>query len=150
MMLVFTWICRSFVAAFSCLLFPVLSLAADIQQQPSLPSPASSILQMLLALGLVLVLIAGMAWLLRRLAPGQVGNSGDLRVVSAVAVGAKERVVLVDVGDTRLVLGVAQGQVVCLHQMPRPEDSGTIPHEMAMPPFVDKLREMISARKEPK
>ncbi|MFM9912918.1 MAG: flagellar biosynthetic protein FliO [Methylophilaceae bacterium] len=105
---------------------------------------------MLLALGLVLALIMGMAWLLRRLAPGQVGNAGGLRVVSAVAVGAKERVVLVDVGNTRLVLGVAAGQVTCLHQMPRPEDSGTIPHETAIQPFVDKLREMISARKEPK
>jgi len=105
---------------------------------------------MLLALGIVLALIAGMAWLLRRLAPGQIGRAGDLRVVSAVAVSAKERVVLVDVGDTRLVLGVAPGQVVCLHTMSRPQDSGTIPQEAPMQPFVDKLREMISARKEPK
>lgn len=149
MILVCTWICRSFVAAFSCLLFSTLSFAADIQQQPALPSPTSTILQMLLALGVVLALIAAMAWVLKRLAPGQVGNAGDLRVVSAVAVGAKERVVLVDVGDSRLVLGVAQGQVVCLHTMPRPQDSGTI-QPAPMQPFVDKLREMISARKETK
>ena len=149
MISVCTWICRSFVAAFSCLLFPVLSVAADVQQQSSLPSPTSSILQLLFALGIVLALIAGMAWLLKRLAPGQIGSAGDLRVVSAVAVGAKERVVLVDVGDTRLVLGVAPGQVVRLHEMPRPEDSGTMGGDVSVvQPFVDKLREIISARKE--
>ncbi len=101
---------------------------------------------MLFGLGIVLAAIGGTAWVLRRLAPGQVGNAGDLHVVAAVAVGPKERVVLVDVGDTRLVLGVAQGQVGLLHEMPRPANADlprNVPLEM---PFIDKLKELLAKR----
>ena len=100
---------------------------------------------MLFGLGLVLAAIAATAWLLRRLAPGQIASSGALRVVSGVMVGPKERVVLVDVGDTRLVLGVAQGQVTTLHQMPRPQEDTPEAEEPAGP-FYMRLKEILQQR----
>lgn len=143
-------ICRNIIAAFSCLLFPCISFAAENNIQPPLQSPFSSALQMMLGLGIVLVLIAGMAWLLKKFMPGQVASNGDLKVVSAVAVGTKERVVLVDVGDTRLVIGVAPGHVVRLHEMPRPENADQ-PIENSYPmSFVAKLKEVIANRGEAK
>jgi len=122
---------------------PLLHAAEPVAQ--SSPSPFMSLLQMLLALGIVLLTIAGMAWLMRRLSPGQVGNASDMRVVAAVAVGPKERVVMVDVGDTRLVLGVAAGQVTCLKEMPRPVE----PETEAAPGsqvFLSKLKERLATR----
>lgn len=101
---------------------------------------------MLLALGIVLGAIAATAWVLRRMAPGQAGGAGNLRVVAAVAVGPKERVVLVDVGATRLVLGVAAGQVNLLHEMPRPAVDDIQQSIPTLPPFVEKLKEMMAAR----
>ncbi len=98
--------------------------------------------RMLFALGIVLAAIAGMAWLLKRMSPGQAGSVSDLRVVAAVAVGPKERVVLVDVAGTRLVLGVAPGQVTKLMEMPRPDASEALP--VTVPPFVDKLKAMLT------
>jgi flagellar protein FliO/FliZ len=74
--------------------------------------------QVVLALALVLGAIAGSAWLVRRLGAGQHG-AGGLRVVGGVAVGPKERVALVEVGDTWLLVGVAPGRVNALHVMPR-------------------------------
>jgi flagellar protein FliO/FliZ len=100
---------------------------------------------MMLGLGVVLVAIAATVWLLRRLTPGQVGSASDLRVVAAVAVGPKERVVLVDVGEQRLVLGVAPGQVTKLSEMPRPVTEENVP--APMPPFVIKLKEMLAKRR---
>lgn len=97
-------------------------MAAETAVQPVATTSFASLLQVLFGLGLVLAAIAGTAWLLRRFAPGQVAASGALRVVGGVAVGPKERVMLVDVGDTRLVLGVAPGHISTLHQMPRPAD----------------------------
>ncbi|OIQ74784.1 flagellar protein FliO [mine drainage metagenome] len=101
----------------------------------------------MLGLGLVLAAIAGSAWLLKRLGQGQGSASGALRVVAGVAVGPKERVVLVDVGEIRLVLGVASGQVRTLHQMPRPAD------EMSYPPaepmaslFQGKLMALLNRK----
>jgi flagellar protein FliO/FliZ len=73
-------------------------------------------------MGLVLVLglILGGLWLLKRLSSPGVGD-GVLHVVAGIAVGPRERVVLVEIGDTWLVLGVAPGQVNTLHQLPRLE-----------------------------
>jgi flagellar protein FliO/FliZ len=77
--------------------------------------PATGLLQVLVALGLVLAAIAAFAWMLRRLTPGAIGTHGWLRVVGGAMVGPKERVVLVEIGDTWLVLGVAASSVNLLH-----------------------------------
>lgn len=114
-------------------------------------TPIVSLLQVLLGLGLVLAAIAGTAWLLRRFTPGRIAASGSLRVVGGVAVGPKERVVLVDVGDTRLVLGVAPGHVSTLHQMPRPNDEPVNqPLEPMANLFQDKLRSLLNQNKDGK
>lgn len=132
-------------AALVLAVFPLLAMAAEPVGPPPIASPLASALQMLLGLGIVLVAIACTVWLLRRLTPGQVGSASDLRVVAAVAVGPKERVVLVDVGDQRLVLGVAPGQVTKLTEMPRPAMEEALP--VAAPPFVGKFKEMLAKRR---
>jgi len=86
--------------------------------------PGGSVVQMLLGLGVVLLLVIGSLYLLKRLAAPRGAAAGLLRVVAATAVGTRERVVVVEVGDTWLVLGVAPGRVTSLSQMPRLEISG--------------------------
>lgn len=70
------------------------------------------------ALLVVVAVILLFAWLVRRfnLQQGAVGQ--QLRVVSSVAVGQRERVVLVEIDNTWLVLGVGGGQVTRLHELP--------------------------------
>lgn len=108
----------------------LLLMATTVFAGPAVVSPAPAaltnatlslggLLQVLVGLVLVLAAVAGAAWLLRRLAPGQAMAGGVLKVVGAMAVGPKERVVLVEVGDTWLVLGVAPGQVNALHTLPK-------------------------------
>lgn len=64
----------------------------------------------------VVTIILAAAWLLKRLAPRQHFGRSTLRVVAGTAVGSRERVVVVEIGTTWLVLGVAPGQVNLLHQ----------------------------------
>mgnify|MGYP000383068744 CR=1 FL=1 len=45
------------------------------------------------------------------------GTGQSMRVVSAISVGTRERVVLVQVGEQQLVLGVAPGRVNLLQQI---------------------------------
>jgi len=139
-------ICRAAGAALLMLGSCGWASAAESAATPVATSPLVGTLQMLLALGVVLGAIAATAWVLRRMAPGQVGGAGNLRVVAAVAVGPKERVVLVDIGETRLVLGVATGQVNLLHEMPRPTEDDVPQSIPVLPPFVEKLKEMMAAR----
>ena len=78
--------------------------------------------QTLLAVLAFVALVACLPWLLKRLQQRQaLARGGDVttRVLSAVAVGAHQRVVTVEVGEgehkTRLVLGVTAQQINCLH-----------------------------------
>lgn len=82
-----------------------------------------SIVTMLLALAATLAVIGLVAWLMKRLPQRAFGAPALLRVISSVAVGARERVVVVQAGETWLVLGVAPGRVSALHQMPRQEEA---------------------------
>ncbi len=76
---------------------------------------------MLLSLLLILGLFVLAAWLFKRYLP-QAGKSGPVKVVGATLVGPRERVVVVEVEGTWLVLGVGGGQVRTLHTLPKPGD----------------------------
>lgn len=84
------------------------------------PTPAlspDSTVQMLGGLILVLALIGGITWLLKRFALIPAGASGTVKVVAATAVGQRERVVVVEIANTWLVLGVAPGRINTLHTL---------------------------------
>ncbi len=74
---------------------------------------------------LVLVAMVGLillcGWLLKRFGPGQMAAGQTLKLVASRAVGAKERVVVLELEDTWLVLGVGGGKVTKLHERPAPE-----------------------------
>lgn len=85
------------------------------------PAPsygAASLLQAGLGLALVLTLIFLCAWAVRRFGLQPRGDERLLKIISSVMVGQRERVVVVEIGGSWLVLGVAAGQVQNLHTMP--------------------------------
>lgn len=82
---------------------------------------AGSILQVVLGLAAVLAMVWSIAWLLKRISPIHGSRAGLIRVVGGAALGQRERIVVVEVGGTWLLLGVAPGQVRTLHTMPRSE-----------------------------
>jgi flagellar protein FliO/FliZ len=86
------------------------------------PSTSSSSMSMLFGLALVLGLIICAAWLLKRsgLAPAMPASAAA-KVVGGVSVGSRERIVVVEVGDQWIVVGVAPGRVNALTTMPKRE-----------------------------
>jgi flagellar protein FliO/FliZ len=130
---------------------PLLATAEALAQAPQAAATTDmggSLWQMFLGLALVLALMVGSLWLLKRLVVQRGGNSGLLRVVAGTAVGARERVVIVEVGSTWLVLGVAPGRVSALAEVPR--QSGIVPPASAAPPpgegFPDWLRKVTQRK----
>ncbi|WP_035383673.1 flagellar biosynthetic protein FliO [Ferriphaselus sp. R-1] len=110
--------------ALAALRLPLVA-AADTASRPAYVPPAptalssGSILQVIFSLLLVLGAIVLVAWLLKRINLPQQGGRNLLKVVSGVAVGQRERIVLVEVGETWLVVGVAPGSVRTLHTLPK-------------------------------
>ena len=84
------------------------------------PDTAGSLFTMLLSLGLILGGFVAVAWMARRYLPGM-GAQGAVKVVGSTAVGSRERVVVVEVEQTWLLLGVGGGNVRLLHTLPKPE-----------------------------
>ncbi len=77
----------------------------------------AQLLNILTALTFVLLLIFGLAFLLRRYAPSMARNTAQLRVLASLPLGGKERVMLIKVGEEYLVLGVSPGRVQTLHHL---------------------------------
>jgi len=127
---------------FSVILLFLPSLACGAAE-PAVQASSTfgSLIQVVLALFLVLGAIAASAWLLRRFGPTQMGPGGALRVLGGVMVGQRERLMLVEVGDTWLIVGVAPGSVTAVHSMPRPPQSEQQVQAMVQQPgFADWLK----------
>ncbi|HZP85926.1 MAG TPA: flagellar biosynthetic protein FliO [Burkholderiales bacterium] len=81
------------------------------------------LLQAVLGLAVVLALIWGAAWIMRRLQPNIGGAQGALKLVASQAVGQRERIVVVEIADQWLVVGVAPGNVNAIASLSK----GTLP-----------------------
>ncbi|TWI72406.1 flagellar biosynthetic protein FliO [Desulfobotulus alkaliphilus] len=84
---------------------------------------------------LVLALLLLTLYLLRRLSSFR-GISGRLRVVEALQVGPKERVVLVALGKRELLLGVTASSIRTLAEFSEEEKEGA---SLSRPGFADFL-----------
>ena len=103
-----------------------------------------------LALLGVLALIVGLGWLLKRMPGSGFRPAEGMRVVASLNVGAKERVVVVEVNGTQLLLGVTAGGINTLHQLPEPLPAPTparLPDFKHLPNFAQLLQQRL--RKEP-
>jgi len=79
-------------------------------------TPGASLGQMTFALAIVLVVVFAAAWVLKQTRKlSAVKGEHGIQVLSQVALGAKERAVLLKVGAMHVLVGVAPGQVNALH-----------------------------------
>lgn len=108
-------------------------------------SVSSSLLQMFLGLMGVLALLFACLWILKKLTAQRGATAGLLRVVAATAVGTRERVVIVEVGSTWLVLGVAPGHVSALAEIPR-QSMAEPPHETKVASVSQWLQQLVQRR----
>ncbi|MGI4848636.1 MAG: flagellar biosynthetic protein FliO [Janthinobacterium lividum] len=81
-------------------------------------------MQVVTGLAVVLALMAGVAWLLKRLNIAKTGSASAIRIIGGVSVGNRERVMVVEVADQWIVVGVAAGSVTSLATMPRQVPTG--------------------------
>ena len=133
-------------AAWGMLSFPALANAAGTTETAPAVSAAGSLLQVFIGLVAVLLLIVAAAWVAKRLGVNQVGASSLLRVISSTSVGTRERVVVVEVGESWLVVGVAPGSVNALMTLPKSDIASTASSTLSTG-FAARLQHMIEKRR---
>lgn len=84
------------------------------------PNMAGNLIQTTLGLLVVLIVIGAAAWAFKRFGHFQSGVQGKLKVVGGISLSSRERVVLLQVGNQQLVVGVAPGQIQTLHVLDEP------------------------------
>ena len=84
------------------------------------PVSTTQYLQMVLGLLLVLGVIFSIAWLIRRMGQFAGPANAQVKILGGVNVGQREKVVVIQIADTQLVIGVAPGQVNTLHVFDKP------------------------------
>jgi flagellar protein FliO/FliZ len=95
-------------------------------EAPLFAAPAAStahtsgggLVEVTLALLAIVALIAGLAWLMKRMRGFGTTGHDRIQVLGERALGPKERCVLVRVGATEILIGVASGNVSTLHVFP--------------------------------
>ena len=127
------------------LLKAAMAIGAD-SAASAVSSPLSfgGMLQLVFGLVIVLIAIAAAAWFLRRIGQIQSGAASAMKVLGGVAVGPRERLVLVEIGETWVVVGVAPGRVNHVHTMERPAHINAIsPDVMNQPGFSSWLKQAM-------
>jgi flagellar protein FliO/FliZ len=116
--------------------------AATLAAAPAAPGLFGAFMALLLVLGLIL----GLAWLLRRLPGAGFRPSEGLHVVASLQLGAKERAVVVEVGGQQLLLGVTPAGISRLHELPQPlppVEAPKLPNLKDLPNFAQLLSQRL-------
>ena len=127
---------------------PVAALAAAPATAPATSAAstagtaATGFVTVAFSLLMILAVIVGLAWVATRLRLTPRAASSALKVLADVAVGAKERVVLLKVGDAQALVGVGTDGVRSLTLLER---SVELPPESAPGAFAERLRTLMQA-----
>jgi len=129
------------------LALPFSVLAAEpVATAASAPAVSSGVAgqltQLVLGLLLVLGLIFFLAWLLRRVQQaGPAGKGQVIELIGSRALGPRDRLILVQVGNEQILLGLSPGTITALHVLKEPVQVPAT--EKATPEFAQRLMELM-------
>ena len=110
------------------------------------PMSSGYLLQLIIGLIVVVICILVLAWIAKRVNGLQSSTDGMLKILGGISMGSRERVVLLQVGEQQLLLGVSPGRINTLHVL-----DGNIENEnlnsdsISGGSFSEKLKDKLAA-----
>jgi flagellar protein FliO/FliZ len=104
------------------------------------PLSVSSLAQLTLSLFAVVALIFAISWVLKRFKLAGPRGRGEIMVLDELALGPRERIVLLRVGGSQVLVGVGTGGVVGLTPLDTPI---VLSGASTAPAFADRLRDFM-------
>jgi flagellar protein FliO/FliZ len=108
--------------------------------QPASPLSAGNLAQLTLSLIAIVALIFAVSWLLKRLRLGVPRGREEIAVIDQLALGPRERIVLLRVGGSQVLVAIGAGTVVGLTPLSVPI---TLSDSASTPVFADRLRDFM-------
>jgi flagellar protein FliO/FliZ len=109
--------------------------------QPASPLSVGSLTQLTLSLIAIVGLILLISWALKRLKLAGPKGSGQIAVIDELSVGPRDRIVLIRVGESQVLVGVGAAGLVPLTPLAVPIAIRT--GGPTLPPFAERLRELM-------
>ena len=107
------------------------------------PAGGPELLSMAASLLIVVGSIVVLGWLYSRSKFVGAGNSDAITIVASRALGAKERLMLIEVADKQLLIGMTPAQVQTLHVFDTPVVTGKPQSEQLPAGFAGRLRSAL-------
>ena len=86
-----------------------------------MPFDAVGLDSLTLTLGVIILLLWGGIWAMRRIRPGAgIGNARDCTIVRSLALGPRERLLVVQIGQRHLVIGIGSTSVSLMCELDEP------------------------------
>ncbi len=104
------------------------------------PLSFGAVMQVGFSLLLIVALIFAISWALRRVRFTARGTDGQFGVLGELAVGPRDRIVLVRVGESQVLIGVGAGGIVPLSPLVSPIQMTAAAGE---PTFAARLRDLL-------
>ena len=89
---------------------------------------------------LVVMVILAMAWMLKRMRMPQLGSQNDFTIVRQLALGTKERLVVIQAGEEQFVVGVTSQQIQLISKLETPL---TVSNSA---PFASQLNQLLKTK----
>lgn len=110
------------------------------------PIGMGNFLQMAFGLIIVIGAIVAMTWLIRRMGYVQPRVSGAIKILTGMSLGQRERVVLMQVGEQQMVVGITPGNIRTLLVLDKPIPTETTPEASGDNSFAHKLQAMLKGK----
>ena len=119
--------------------------SAFASDQPG-ASSTGSLFQVLMVLVLVLGLMLAAAWLLKKFNATGTNVGSSIKIISGVAVGSRERIMVIEVADQWIVIGVTANNISALTSMPKQEIASSPEAQTISENFANRLKQFIEKR----
>ena len=129
---------------------PISVLAAEQSSEKGVAltngiSGTAYLMQLSVGLLVVLIGIVVLAWFMKRMSGIQHSAGGNLQVLEGLAIGPRERIVLLQAGKEQLVVGVAPGTIQTLHVL---NETVEVTETSSAPDFAKRLSEALARRQQ--
>lgn len=118
----------------------VLAQAQSVAS-PAVPSTSDQLIHVTIALSAVLLVIYGLAWLIKR-NKGLTGlDKMPMKTLAILPMGVKEKLVLIEIGNKQILLGMTASNINTLATFDEPVYQATESNSIS---FSARLKEMLS------